>query len=155
MGDPTPSLAPPPSSAPFAPGRVGSPTGCGRLALVGCGVVTLLLGVAAVVFLFKANDLLGWTLGKIENQLAAQLPAELTTEERARLTAAFASARAAVESGELDPRALQGLQTKLQRLSGVASAAPSRQEILALTESLEAVAAGPPARGTPTPAPAP
>ena len=156
MNESIPTLPPSPPR-PFAPDRVRTPTGCGRVALVGCGFATLLLGVAAVVFLFKANDLLGWTLAKIESQLATRLPSTMTEEEKGRLAAAFTSARRAVESGDLDPRALQSLQAKLQRLTGVATTPVSREEMLALTESLEAVGRG--ATGTPapgkTPAPAP
>lgn len=149
--NPLPPSLPP--ATPFAPEHAKTPTGCGRIALVGCGFATLLLGLAAVVFLFKANDLLSWTLRQIESQLATRLPSDLTADEKVRLTGAFSAARGAIAAGKLDPRALQTLQGKLQRLSGVGTTPPTRQEILSLTESLELVGRGAEPPATPVAVP--
>ena len=133
----------PAPASPFSPGRGAAPSGCGRIALIGCGLSTLLLGIAAVVFLFKADDLLAWTLRKMETQIAAQLPAELTEEERGRFHGAFTGARGAIERGEIDPAALQRLQVKLAAAGSRTREEPSsREEILDLIAALEAVARG-------------
>jgi len=151
-----PPVAPGAAPAPFAPERVPAPSGCGRFALAGCGVSTLLLGIAAVVFLFKADDLLLWTLRKMEAQIADTLPAEITAEERDRFHRAFVAARDAIGRGDLDPAALQRLQGKLASFGGRTGAArPGREEVLDLIAALEAVAGSgrskgsPPAAGTP------
>jgi hypothetical protein len=82
--------------------------------LIGCGVVVLLLGVAAVVFLLKAGDLFGWALARFETEITRALPDELTDEERQRLHQAFQEAADAVRSGDFDPMALQRLQGTLR-----------------------------------------
>ncbi len=137
---------------PFSPGRPAAPSGCGRYALIGCGFSALLLGIAAVVFLFKAGDLFAWTLQKMEAQIATQLPADLAPEERDRLHAAFEGVRVAVQRREIDAAALQRLQTKLGATAGRPSGTRmEREEYFALIAALEAV----PARPEPTAAPAP
>lgn len=143
-------------AAPFTPGRPPNPSGCSRFALVGCGISTLLLGIAAVVFLFKADDLLLWTLRKMEAQIAEALPAEITAEERDRFHRAFAGARDAIGRGDLDPAALQRLQAKLASFGSRSGEAPAgREEVLDLIVALEAVAgsgrpgSSPPATGAP------
>jgi hypothetical protein len=151
-----PPIEPRAGGGPFTPGHASSPSGCGRFALVGCGFSTLLLGIAAVVFLFKADDLLVWTLRKMEAQIAEALPAEITAEERERFHRAFAGARDAIGRGDLDPAALQRLQGKLASFGSRSGEAPAgREEVLDLIAALEAVAGSgrkesvPPAAGTP------
>ncbi|MCL4839388.1 MAG: hypothetical protein KJ058_15645 [Thermoanaerobaculia bacterium] len=144
-------IAPGGGGAPFAPGRAPAPSGCGRLALVGCGISTLLLGIAAVVFLFKADDLLAWTLRKMEAQIAEALPPEVTPEERDRFRRAFAEARDAIGRGDIDPAALQRLQRKLASFGGRSGENPAgREEILDLVAALEAVPASGGTGGAPS-----
>ncbi|HSM52057.1 MAG TPA: hypothetical protein VLA75_11720 [Thermoanaerobaculia bacterium] len=151
-----PPIEPRAGGTPFTPGRPPSPSGCGRFALVGCGFSTLLLGIAAVVFLFKADDLLVWMLRKMEAQIAEALPAEITAEERDRLHRAFGGARDAIGRGDLDPAALQRLQGKLASFGSLSGeGATGREEVLDLIAALEAVAgsgrsgSSPPATVTP------
>lgn len=138
------SIPPPLSPSPFRPQTVRQPSGCSRPLLVGCGVAFLLLGIAAVVFLFQAKNLLAWTLGKMQSEIVGALPAEVTPEERQRLDSAFAAAAEAVRAGKLEPVALQKLQAKLMSLGEKAPRRQiTRQDVLDLTETLEAVAGKP------------
>jgi hypothetical protein len=135
------SIPPPLSPSPFQPQAVRQPGGCGRPMLVGCGVAFLLLGIAAVVFLFQAKNLLAWTLGKMQSEIVGALPPDVTPEERQRLDSAFAAAAEAVRAGKLEQTALTKLQGKLMALGEKAPRRQiTRQDVLDLTETLEAVA---------------
>lgn len=128
-------------SAPFE----ASPTepvagGCSRVGLIGCGVVILLLGIASVVFLFKAGDLFGWALAEFETEILRSLPEDCTESERQRLRDAFAGAADAVRSGEFDPRALQSMQGKLRESLLDEDGVLTREQMLELTAILEEVA---------------
>lgn len=125
-------------AVPFSPSAPqGTGGGCGRVGIIGCGVLILLLGVAAVVFLLKAGDLFAWAMTRFEAEIIAVLPEDLTDEERQRLHEAFASATAAVRSGEFDPLALQRLQGKLRDSILDESGTLSREEVLELIDLLE------------------
>jgi len=131
----------PPPSMPFETGPTEPVAGgCSRVGLIGCGVVILLLGVAAVVFLFKAGDLFGWALAEFETEIMRALPEDCTESERQRLSAAFASAADAVRSGEFDPRSLQSLQGKLRESLLDEDHVLTREQVLELTAILEEVA---------------
>jgi hypothetical protein len=114
--------------------------GCSRLGLIGCGVAILLLGVAAVVFLFKAGDLFGWALSQFEIEITRALPEDCTESERQRLREGFAGAAEAVRSGEFDPSALQSLQGKLRESLLDEDQTLTREQVLELTMVLEEVA---------------
>lgn len=140
MTEPSPPPLPPPPPAPFAPDRPASSGGCGRAALIGCGVVTLLVGALAIFFLMKANELLGWTLGQMQAQLLARAPADFGAEDRQRLESAFARASAAVKSGAIDPAALQALQRQFLALSEkVGQGQVTRDDLLGIAAALEKV----------------
>ena len=111
--------------------------GCGRVGIIGCGVLILLLGVAAVVFLLRAGDLFAWAMTRFEAEIVAVLPDDFTDEELQRLHVAFANATEAVRSGEFDPLALQRLQGKLRDSILDEGGRLSREEVLELIEMLE------------------
>ena len=121
--------------SPSAPPVTGG--GCGRVGIIGCGVLVLLLGAAAVVFLLKAGDLFAWAMTRFETEIIGVLPEDFTDEERQRLHEAFANATEAVRSGEFDPLALQRLQGKLRDSILDESGTLSRQEVLELIDLLE------------------
>lgn len=127
---------------PQAPRTVGR--GCGRAALLGCGVFLLLIGIAAVVVVLKAKDVMRWGLDKMQAQIEAEIdratPADLTSEDRARLKTAFDAAISKVTSGEADPTALSKLQGELQRVTGRAGRAWTRDEVMSLVVALEEIA---------------
>jgi len=128
-----PGLPQPFATTPTEP-RAG---GCGKPVLVGCGVVFLLLGVAAIVFLFNAKRVLAWTLTKAKQEVVANLPADVTSADRERFERAFAAAIGAIGSDKMDPAALQGLQSNLLRVMQKPPGELTREDLLALTESLE------------------
>ncbi len=107
--------------------------------MVGCLVLAVVAGAALVVLLLNAKSLFVWALNQVETEVIANLPAELTPEERRRLEAAFDAAAEAVREGDVDPAALQDLQRQLR---GLISGKLTREQILELTATLERVAAG-------------
>jgi hypothetical protein len=140
-------------NAPNAPAAGG----CSRVGLIGCGVVILLLGAAAVVFLFKAGDLFAWAMTQFEVEITKALPEDCTESERQRLQSAFDSAAEAVRSGEFDPLALQRLQGKLRESLLDEDQSLTREQVLELTVVLEEVSGQEPSEGPveeQTPAPA-
>ena len=108
--------------------------------LVGCGVVAALLGIAGIVLVIKAKDVLAWTMGKLQEQVVAALPADLHEEERVRLERAFEAAMNNIRAGQIEPPALKALQTQLTR---AAEKAPkkelTRDDVLDLLSALERV----------------
>jgi hypothetical protein len=122
---------------PTAPPSAGE--GCGRIPLIGCGLLILLLGAAAVVFLIKAGDLFAWAMTRFEAEIVGVLPDDFTDEERQRLHEAFSHATDAVRTGEFDPLALQRLQSKLRESILNSGGRLSRQEVLELIDLLEGV----------------
>lgn len=133
--------SPPEATRPFTPESPRTiPGGCTRAGLIGCGVLTLLLGVAAVLFLLKAGDLFAWAMGKFESEIMRTLPDDFTEAERRRLQEAFAAASKAVQRGDADPLALQRLQEHLRKSVLVSDRTLTRSEALELVRVLEEVA---------------
>jgi|CXWL01.1.fsa_nt_gi hypothetical protein len=135
---PTSSATPfDPQPAPAARG------GCGRIALLGCGGLLLLTGVAAVIFVLKAKDFVRWGFEKmqaeVQAKIEAKMPPDLTAEDRERLRQAFAAATAKASSGEADQAAMQRLQGELVAVVRKAETGLTRDDVVALTVSLEAL----------------
>jgi hypothetical protein len=138
-----PQTPPPtqPPDAPFSgePRRLGG-AGCSRPLLLGCGGLVVLLGIAAIVFLVKARDLLGWTIRQIETQVVTALPADVTAEERFRLERGFDAALERIGAGEVEPPALFALQRQLRRATERAGEGTlDREAVLDLLSALERV----------------
>ena len=153
MTDPSPL---PPLPKPFAteprPLRMGS-GGCGRGVWIGCGAALIVFLVAAVALTLRADDLMVWLLGKLEQNIAANLPADLTPPERQRFEASFAALARAVEDGTVDPPALQALQGRLFEISADVERGLSREQVLELTADVERAAGSSPPDATSTPSP--
>lgn len=135
---------PPPPGAPKMSPSLGGGLRPGRVALLGCGVLLVLVGIAAVVFLLQADDFVGWVFGSVEETIVERLPEDLPAAERRRLERAFDGALATLESGEGDPQAMRRLQGQLTAvLRGAGEDRPlTRDEVAAIAAALEA-AAGP------------
>lgn len=149
---------PPRPPAPFGDQPVEPRSGgCSKPALIGCGVVFLLLGIAGLVFVLKAKNLLVWSLEKVEEGIAANLPPDATAADRERFSAAFVAAKARIEEGRIDPAALQSLQRELMQAVQQPRGQLTRQQLLELTAALERVGAIAPAveEGPATPVPEP
>ena len=160
MSDPQAPL--PPLPEPFAPSpRPLRSPGCGRGALIGCGVLIALLGIGAVGLALNADRMLVWILHRLEAQVEAKMPADLTTEERARFKSAFADLYRTVDEDKVDPTAVQALQRELFALSTDVDRGLTREQVLRLTEAVERAAGHPPRpdreqpRGVASPAPSP
>lgn len=138
---------PPPPVSPFDPRPPQAPaqgrSGCGKPLVIGCVVLFVLAAIAAIggfYFLARnANTVLEWSFRQMETGILAQLPADITPEERARLQQAFADVTAALKANRVDPTRLQQVQFKLIEI-GRKGRDVTRQDILDLTQALEEVA---------------
>jgi hypothetical protein len=142
----------PPLPEPFAPApRPLRRPGCGRGALIGCGALIALFGLAAIGLSLRANEMLVWILKKMEAKVEARLPADLTPHEKERLRTAFADLYRSIGEGRVQPTAVQGLQREIFAISGDVDRGLSREQVLHLATAVEEAAGNPPRPG-PTPA---
>ena len=107
-------------------------------ALSGCAVLLLLLGLAALVFPFFADDLLAGVVVSWQEEVEAALPADLTEDERTALAWAFEDAIYTVRTGDPDQEALARVR---ERVKGGADL--DRRGVVELTRDLRAVAGRP------------
>ena len=151
----------PPLPEPFAPApRPLKGPGCGRGALIGCGVLLVVFGIGAVTLALNANRMLAWVFQRLETQVTEKMPADITPAERARFSAAFAGLYRAIEEGKVDPVAVQPLQRELFAISTEIDRGLTREQVLRLIEAAERAARHPTAPGQrdgagPRPLPAP
>lgn len=137
MEPPTPPTTPP---SPFNPGQSRTAGGSGkRPLLIGCGVILVLLGIAAIVLVAKRAELVGWMFQKLEGQILAKLPPDVTPEERQRLDHAFDAAADAIGSGTADQAKADQLNAVLLEFAQ-AGRPITREDVLKLTKALEEVA---------------
>ncbi len=137
MNDSLPPL-PPPQPKPFAPEQTSGGGGCQKPVLIGCGLLALLLGIAAVVFVVKAKDVLAYAMNQLRAEVVAHLPEDAGETERQRLDVAFDTALARIRGGELDPAALQELQKKLTAAASASAARRlTREELDGLVAALD------------------
>ncbi len=129
---------PAPQAKPFAPEKIAGGGGCQKPLLVGCGLLALLLGIAAVVFVVKAKDVLAYAMNQLRAEVVAKLPEDAGEADRQHVETGFDAALARIRSGEIDPVALQELQKKL---TGAASTAATRrlnrEELASLLAALD------------------
>ncbi|HKI87158.1 MAG TPA: hypothetical protein VKA53_10505 [Thermoanaerobaculia bacterium] len=133
--------------------------GCGKPAWIGCGVVLVLLGILAIVFIFKSKDLFRWSIERVEANIMSKLPEGTTAAEKERLTAAFSGAINAVTNGKANPADIEELQSALMHAAESTKNGLSHEDLQQLTVALEKVAGvSPPKEDQPapqeTPAPA-
>ena len=133
---PHPSATEIPDPFGSAPIRPTGGAGCGKPMLIGCAGILVLLGIATILFLFKAKDVLVWAFDQMEAGVMEKLPEDISTEEVERLEAAFDAAARAAVSGRADTLALQELQSELMGLSASIERL-SREDVLSLIEVLE------------------
>ena len=137
MEPPTPPSTP---ASPFNPGRPSAGGAArARPLLIGCGALLLLLGIAAIVLVAKRAEFVGWMFQKLEAQILAKLPEDVTPEERQRLDQAFDSAAAAIGSGTADQAEADQLNAVLLELAQ-GGRQITREDVLKLTRALEEVA---------------
>ena len=129
--------------SPFQPSALPAQggSGCSKTVWIGCGLVLLLLGIGAFVFLLNAPAIATWMFTRLETVIVAQkLPADVTPEERERLRQAFASVRRGLETGKVDVTSLQPVQAKLVEIAGKQREQVTHQDVLDLAAALERLA---------------
>jgi len=142
MSEPNPPQIPEmqPGGRPFTGEPKKMPRGCGRPVLIGCGVIAVLVGIAAIVFVAKAKDLLAWTMHQLESQVEEALPADVTAAERARLERGFSAALDRIRTDQVEPPALFALQRQLTSAAEKAQQKKlTRDDVLDLLSALERV----------------
>lgn len=128
--------------------------GCSRMALAGCAVVLLLIGLGVLTLMLKARDVVAWSLGRVQVEIERVLPDDLAPAERRRLETAFDAAERHLEEGELDAPAFQDLQRQLLFFAGL-QREPTSEEIAELAAALEQFAGAPTSEARPDPDPVP
>ena len=143
---PPPPPAPPFEPRPFDPGTAKSPSGCQKPLLFGCLGLSLLLGIAAIVFVVNAQRILAFAMSQLRTQVVRVLPLETTDAERERLDAAFDEAISRIRAKQIDPVALQALQRQLVEAAQAGGGKRmSHEQLLGLIDALEKVNGRPPA----------
>ncbi len=117
--------------------------GCGRVALIGCGLLILLLGIGAVWLVLNADDFLIWAMNRMKAEVVASVPADCTEEARNRLVDAFDAAIGAIAGGDVDPATLQDFVGAFHRYLPDASGELDCEQVEELTLLLERVAGVP------------
>ncbi len=108
--------------------------------MIGCTALLVLLGIAAIVFVMRAGSLFAWTMEKLHEQVIANLPADVTAEERERLDRGFEAAVAKVREGDVEMPALKAMQLQLQEATARAPRGQlTRDNVLDLLSTLERV----------------
>lgn len=100
-------------------------------------VLVLLVGLAVLVV--KAEAILAWSLGQYREGVIANLPPDVTAEERSRLEEGFAAVLRALQDGDLDRQGLPDLQRTLVRTSARVERL-ERRDVLELIDALERAA---------------
>ena len=126
--------------------------GCGKPAWIGCGVLLILLGIVAIVFIVKAKDILRWSLKTVETKIMSSLPEGTTAAEKQRLSAAFDGAIKAATEGKVNPADLGDMQSAIMHATESTKTGMTHQDVEQLTIALEKVAGiAPPAKSAPGP----
>jgi hypothetical protein len=143
---------PPPPASPFnptpQPALPSGRSGCPKPLIIGCLAVIVLGGIALIVgFVWVGNNfgrLLTFSLQQAESGIFAQLPQDVTSEERERLRRAFQGARQRIESASSAQEIAEESQQLNMKLLAVTRKGKglTRQEVQELTEDLEKFASG-------------
>ena len=151
-----PQPPPPPPASPFDPNARPKTGGCPKPLIIGCVAILLIGGLAllgAFVYMARnANKVLQWSVDKLEQGVMAQLPTDVTQEERDRLRQAFAGVSEGLKSGRITPDKFQPIQRQIFQIA-LKTDQVTRADIQELTRALEEAAAqsGGAGGGTPPP----
>ena len=138
---PLPEPFPEPSSR-----RTGEPDrtrrGCLIGGLVGCGLLAVLIVIGVAFALTQADELLGFALDAVRERVIAELPEDVTLEERNRFDQAVHSVLERYRSRPVTSADSRRLQTALtDALRRAERGLFDRDDLRRLTERLERIAA--------------
>jgi len=150
------SLPPPPAapfpSAPIEPGRARG--GCGRAALIGCGVAAIVVLILFAIFVFyarrKPEVLTDLMMGQIERNLAP----DVTAEDKQRLREAYAGFRLRVQERRVGPEPMERLRAALSSATRGAIGPEKVRELTAVFQEATLPAGSAPTPAGPAPVPA-
>ncbi|HWM90985.1 MAG TPA: hypothetical protein VN493_09480 [Thermoanaerobaculia bacterium] len=141
---------PAPPSTPASPFHPGQPRPSGgsrtKPLLIGCGAALVLLGIAAVILVVKLPEFVDWMFTRLETQILAKLPPDVTPDERQRLVDAFDAAARAIGTGKADQAKAQELNSVLMDFARQGRTI-TREDVLKLTRALEETAGKKPPGG--------
>lgn len=139
MSDPT---SQPTVPQPFSPEASPAPGGgCSKPVFVGCGLLLAVVGIAGIVVLYKAKDLVRWGISLTRSTVVEALPADVTDDERRRLEAAFDAVGVALADGEVDLDGQERLQSELYEvLQKIQDRTLEAADVTRLTRALEEIA---------------
>lgn len=143
-----PNQPPPaPPASPFNPTPRPARSGCPKPMVIGCLGLLVLVGLGLVGLLFYAGShvgqLLQLSLRQSESAVFSQMPRDVPQEDQQRLRAAFEKARQRAGTASTQEIAEASQQLQLKTLEVVRKGnAMTRQDIEALTKSLEEFAGG-------------
>lgn len=147
--------SPPPPPAPFDPAARPKTGGCPKPLLIGCLVLFVVVGLVAIGGLYYAvknlPKLMQFSLRQSETVILANLPKDVTPEERQRLEKAFEAARqrlASAKSSEEIAQDAQAINFKLLELQRKGKAI-TRQDVQEFTKMLEEFAGSSPQGANP------
>ena len=145
----TPSdFAPPPAEVP------ADRRGCLKKALIGCGAVALLLAICFIGLLIYVRQRPDALTDIVMKQVESHYAADVTTEEKQELRAAYADFRTALREHRVSREPLDRMRTTL--VSSGSQSEVSREQVRSLTELFRKTAGGsppPPTSAIQTPSP--
>ena len=135
----------PPEPLPFDPERLNQAAALRRPLLIGCGIggsVLIVLSLLLVALLgAKSGEVVGWALRMAEDAVLSATPEDWSEGDTDSLRRAFRAASEAISSERADLEALAAMNRYLMAcLRKVSQDQLTRDELLSLTRSLEAVA---------------
>jgi hypothetical protein len=108
--------------------------------MIGCGILLLLLGISAVVFVLNAPKFVRWAFESLGEQVLQTLPEDIPQEDRQRLQRAFQAVGEGAAAGEIQPSAMQRLNGEMQEFAAKPKDEITRDDVRRLAEELEKAA---------------
>jgi len=104
--------------------------------LIGCAVLLVLLGIGAIFALSRANDLFAWAMGRVENQLLANVSPAVPVDVRSDFRNAFAELVEGVRNGEVSTSHLQTMQKNLLEVARKGKGEVTEEDLIRLSRAL-------------------
>lgn len=127
--------------SPFEPRQVkpAVSAGCGKPLAIGCSLFVVLFLVTSVIFMVKMYDVLAWTVDKMVLSVEDYPQADdVTAADKEELDKARRAAVAKIRTKNIDPAALQRMQSRFMGLAGTTEV--THEDYVELTEALRRLA---------------